>query len=53
MLSKNAVENDPFPTQLFIASVFQSAVLVLIDFWLTFWGGVMGMSKRDCQYFKK
>ena len=39
MLSKSAVEKDPFPTQLFTASVFRSTVLMLIDFWLIFGGG--------------
>ena len=42
MLSKNAVEKDPFPTQLFTASVFPSVFLMLMDFWLIL-GGVFIM----------
>ena len=43
MLSKNAVEKDPFPTQLFTANIFRSAVLMLIDFWLFVFGNVEGV----------
>ena len=38
MLAKNAGEKNPFPTQLVTASVFRSAVHMLIDFWLNVWG---------------
>ena len=47
MLSKSAAEKDPFPTQLFTASVFRSAVLMLIDFWLSF-GGLYGNVEGVC-----
>ena len=53
MLSKNnAVEKDPFPRQLFTASVFRSAVFMLIDFWL-FFGGVHGNAEKGLSTFKK
>ena len=51
-----AVEKDPFPTQLFTASVFRSAVLMLIDSWLIFLRGLWEYRRRvlrDCQHFKK
>ena len=47
MLSKNAVEKGPFPTQLFTASIFRSAVLTLIGFWLNIFG-VYGNVESVC-----
>ena len=57
MLSKNAVEKDSFPTQLFIASVFRSAVLMLIDFWFVlfcfcFYGNVEGVCEGLSTFLK-
>ena len=52
MLSKNAVEKDPFQTQLFTASIFRPAVLILpgIDFWLIIFWECRRRVLRDCQY---